>query len=419
MTLIDAVVATVAFRLFVALGIGALVGVEREKSKSAGFFAGSRTLPLVALLGALLNEFFTALLVPGFIALGLVVVVAYAGKVATQDDIGATTAVATLLTFVYGAMTTQSDEGLVMAVVLGIVTTSLLAAKPWMHGFAEGIEDRELTDMLKFLLVAPVALLLLPDREMDVLLGLNPSFVWLMVVFVSGISLGAYLLTKYVGHRRGVALSGILGGMASSTATSVSLSSRAKSEGVYMGVYAFAISIASMAMFPRVLIEVAVVNPSLLPTVAVPVVAMTVVGVVLAFVVFARDEEEETVDVEPSNPFRLRPAVIFGVFFGVVLLVSREGAGAFGDTGVYATAFFSGLADVDAITLSLGRLSAEGEIAETTATVGVVIGAAMNTLVKFGIAVFFGGRDLGKKVGLVLVTTAATGLVVVAGMSWL
>ena len=418
-TLTDALVATVAFRLFVALGIGALVGLEREKSESAGFFAGSRTLPLVALLGALLNEFFTALLVPGFVALGLVVVVAYAGKVATQDDIGSTTAVTVLLTFVYGAMTTQSDEGLVLAVVLGIVTTSLLAAKSWMHGFAEGIEEQELTDMLKFLLVAPVALLLLPDREMDALLGLNPSFVWLMVVFVSGISLGAYLLTKYVGHRRGVALSGILGGMASSTATSVSLSSRAKSEGVYTGVYAFAISIASMAMFPRVLIEVAVVNPSILPTVAVPVVAMTVVGIVLAFAVFARDEKDETVDVEPSNPFRLRPAVVFGVFFGIVLLVSREGAGAFGDTGVYATAFFSGLADVDAITLSLGRLSADGEIAGTTATVGVVIGAAMNTLVKFGIAVFFGGRELGKKVGLVLVTTAATGLVVVTGMAWL
>ena len=418
-TLTDALVATVAFRLFVALGIGALVGLEREKSESAGFFAGSRTLPLVALLGALVNEFFVDLLVPGFVALGLVVVVAYAGKVATQDDIGSTTAVTVLLTFVYGAMTTQSDEGLVLAVVLGIVTTSLLAAKSWMHGFAEGIEEQELADMLKFLLVAPVALLLLPDREMDALLGLNPSFVWLMVVFVSGISLGAYLLTKYVGHRRGVALSGILGGMASSTATSVSLSSRAKSEGVYTGVYAFAISIASMAMFPRVLIEVAVVNPSILPTVAVPVVAMTVVGIVLAFAVFARDEKDETVDVEPSNPFRLRPAIVFGVFFGIVLLVSREGAGAFGDTGVYATAFFSGLADVDAITLSLGRLSAEGEISRTTATVGVVIGAAMNTLVKFGIAVFFGGRELGKKVGLVLVTTAATGLVVVTGMAWL
>ena len=418
MTVTDAVVATVAFRLFVALGIGVLVGLEREKSESAGFFAGSRTLPLVALLGALLNEFFPGLLVPGFVGLGLIVAVAYAGKVLTHDDIGTTTAIATLLTFVYGAMATHSDEGLAMAVVFGIVTTSLLAAKPWMHRFVGRIEDKELTDMLKFLLVAPVALLLLPDREMNALLGLNPSFVWLMVVFVSGISFGAYILTKYVGHERGIALSGILGGMASSTATSVSLSSRAKTENVYTGVYAFAISIASMAMFPRVLIEVAVVNPSLLPTVAVPVGAMTVVGVVLAFVVFAQDDEEETVDVEPSNPFRLRPAVVFGVFFGVVLLLSREGAGAFGDTGVYATAFFSGLADVDAITLSLGSLSAEGEISRATATVGVVIGAAMNTLVKFGIAVFFGGRELGRKVGLVLVTTAGTGLIVVVVMEF-
>jgi uncharacterized membrane protein (DUF4010 family) len=417
--LVDAVVSTAGFGLFVALGIGALVGLEREKSESAGFFAGSRTLPLVALFGALLNEYFVDLLVPGLVALALIVAVAYAGKVATEGDVGTTTAVATLLTFVYGAMATRSEEGLVLAVVLGIVTTSLLAAKPWMHGFAERIDDEELTDMLKFLLVAPAALLVLPDREMDALLGLNPSFVWLMVVLVSGIGLGAYLLTKYFGHRRGVALSGVLGGMASSTATTVSLSSRAKTEKAYTGVYAFAISIASMAMFPRVLIEVAVVNPSLLPDVAVPVGAMTAVGVVLAFVVFVRGTDEDSVDVEPSNPFRIRPAVVFGVFFGVVLLVSREGAGAFGDTGVYATAFFSGLADVDAITLSLGSLSAEGEISGATATVGVIIGAATNTFVKFGIAAFFGGRELGKKVGLVLVTTALTGLVVVAGLSWL
>jgi len=417
-TLTDAVVASVAFRLFVALGVGALVGLEREKSESAGFFAGSRTLPLVALLGALLVEFFPDLLLPGFVTLGLVVAIAYVGKAVAHDDIGATTAVATLLTFIYGAMTTHSDEGLIMAVVFGIVTTSLLAAKPWMHDFVEGIEDKELTDMLKFLLVAPVGLLLLPDRKMDTLLGLNPRFVWLMVVFVSGISFGAYILTKYFGHKRGIALSGVLGGMASSTATTVSLSSKARDGNAFTSVYAFAISIASMAMFPRVLIEVGVVNPSLLPAVAVPVTAMIVVGVTLAFVVFARRDDEEEVDVEPSNPFRLRTAVVFGVFFGVVLLVSREGAGAFGDTGVYATAFFSGLADVDAITLSLGSLSAEGEISETVATVGVVIGAAMNTLVKFGIAAFFGGRELGRKVGFVLITTAGTGLIVVLVMEF-
>ena len=418
MEIIDAVVASVVFKLFVALGIGALIGIEREKSDSAGFFAGSRTLPLVALFGALVKEFFPELLVPGFVALGLVVVVAYAGKVFAHEDIGATTAVTMLLTFVYGAMAMHSDEGLVIAVVLGIVTTSILAAKPWMHGFAEGIEDREMTDMLKFLLVAPAALLLLPNSQMDLLFGLNPSFVWLMVVLVSGISLGAYLLTKYLGAEKGIALSGILGGMASSTATTVSLSSKAGRGGSFISVYAFAISIASMAMFPRMLIEVAVVNPSLLPTVAVPVGAMVVVGVTLAFVVFRRRADEETVELDTSNPFRLRPALLFGVFFAVVLLVSREGARAFGDSGVYATAFFSGLADIDAITISLSRLSADGEISETTAATGIVIGAVTNTLVKAGIAAFFGGRELGMKVAAVLVTTALTGLVVVVAMTW-
>ncbi len=415
--IVDTVVASPVFRLLIALGVGALVGLERERSDSAGFFAGSRTLPLVALLGSLVQYFFPSLLIVGFAALGLVVTVAYAGKIVVEEDIGATTAVTTLLVYVYGAMASHSEEGVVLAVVFGVVTTSLLAAKPWMHGLADRIEEREMVDILKFLLVAPVVLLLLPNRETDLLLGLNPSFVWLMVVLVSGISLGAYLLTKYFGAERGIALSGALGGMASSTATTVSLSSKAR-HGKLPSVYAFAISIASMAMFPRLLIEVAVVNPSLLPTVVVPVTAMAVVGVTLAVAVFRRRPEED-VELDLSNPFRLRPALLFGVFFAVVLLVSREGARAFGESGIYATAFFSGLADIDAITLSLSSLSADGEITEEVAATGIVIGAVTNTLVKAGIAAFFGGREVGKKVAFVLVASAATGLVVVLSMSWI
>ncbi|MFW5983815.1 MAG: MgtC/SapB family protein [Halobacteria archaeon] len=411
MELLDTVTASAVFRLFIALGIGALVGLEREKSGSAGFFAGSRTFPLVSLLGALLNGFFPELLLVGFAALSVVVTVAYAGKVAFEDDIGTTTAVTTLIIFVYGALTTESGEGVVLAIVLGIVTTSLLAAKPWMHSFADELSDQELIDMLKFLLVAPTVFLLVPDRELDALYGINPRFVWFMVVLVSGISLGAYLLRKYFGAERGIALSGILGGMASSTATSVSLSGRARRERSLTTLYAFAISVASMAMFPRVLIEVAVVNPSLLFGIGVPVAAMTVVGTLLAFaLLYGRDEEK--IEIEASNPFRIRTAVVFGVIFGVVLLFSRESARLFGESGVYATAFVSGLADADAIAISLSRLAGDGEIPASTATFGVVIGIVSNTLVKFGIAVVAGGRELGKQVGFVLVTTSAVGIVV-------
>jgi uncharacterized membrane protein (DUF4010 family) len=166
-----------------------------------------------------------------------------------------------------------------------------------------------------------------------------------------------------------------------------------------------------MAMFPRVLIEVAVVNPSLLVEVALPVGAMTVVGTVLAFVVL-RGRDDEGIEIEASNPFRIRTAVVFGVVFGLVLIFSREGARLFGESGVYATAFFSGLADADAIAISLSRLAEGGEVSASTATLGVVVGVVSNTLVKFGIAAVAGGRELGKKVGFVLVTTSAVGIVV-------
>lgn len=176
---------------------------------------------------------------------------------------------------------------------------------------------------------------------------------------------------------------------------------------------AFSIVVASIVMFPRALVEVAVVNPALLPRVVVPLGAMTGIGLLIAGGVYwqSRTEPEVTTDLE--NPFRLRPALFFGAIFAIVLLVSQSANTWFGDSGIYATAFLSGLADVDAITLTLSALEADGEISPSVATTGIVIGAIANTLVKAGLALLLGTVKLARRVIIALGIVSVVGIAAV------
>ncbi|QLG61855.1 MgtC/SapB family protein [Halorarum salinum] len=402
----------VVVRVAIAFGIGALIGLEREGSESAGTFAGSRTFPLFALLGALVGAFFPAMLPVVLAALAVPLTVAYAGKVWLERDLGLTTLTAALLVVVLGALTTHSERGAVIAIIVAGAVTALLSAKGTIHGFADRVDERERRASVKFVLVVLVVLPVLPDRELDVLFGLNPRFVWLMVVFVTGLSFLAYALSRAVGAERGIALTGVLGGFVSSTATTVSMAERASEAPTLSRMYAFATVVASIVMFPRALVEVAVINRALLPHVAVPLGAMTAFGAVVAAVVYWRATARTGVDsgTEVENPFRLRPALFFGAVFAVVLLVSELANTRLGPSGVYATAFVSGLADVDAITLTLSRLAADGSVSTDVAATGIVVGAIANTLVKAGLAWLLGPRRLA------ILVTAVLGAVSVVGI---
>jgi Predicted membrane protein len=291
-----------------------------------------------------------------FGALAVPLTVAYAGKVWSEGDIGLTTLVAALVTVVFGAMTMHSDRGAIIAIVVGGAVTVLLSVKGPVHEFADRIEKSERRASVKFILVVLVVLPTLPDRSLEVLYGLNPRFIWLMVFFVTGLGLVAYVLGQTLGPERGIALTGIVGGFVSSTATTVSMAEKTTQNATLYHVCAFAVVTASIVMFPRALIEVAVVNPDLLPGVAFPLGAMTVVGVAAAGMLYWRTASDETVEPEElDSPLRLQPALLFGAIFAAVLLVSKYANDWFGAPGVYATAFFSGLADVDAMTITLSH----------------------------------------------------------------
>jgi len=401
----------VVIHILLAGGLGALIGLEREQSESGGSFAGSRTFPLFALYGALVQVFFPGMLP---IAVGTLVVpltVAYVGKVWYEGDIGLTTLVAALITVVLGAMTMHSNRGAVVAIIIGGLVTVLLSVKDPVHEFADQIEESERRASGKFILVVLVVLPTLPDRSVDLLYGLNPRFVWLMVVFVTGLGFVAYVLGQALGPERGIAITGIVGGFVSSTATTVSMAEKTTQSATLYHVCAFAVVTASIVMFPRALIEIAVVNPELLPSVAVPLGAMTVVGTVAAGGLYWLTASDETVEAEElSNPFRLRPALLFGVIFAVVLLVSESANDWFGSSGIYATAFLSGLADVDAMTITLSQLAAEGTVSTDVATTGIVIAAVANTFLKAVLAWILGTPMLGRLVSVVLGVVVLSGL---------
>ncbi|MEF8902126.1 MAG: MgtC/SapB family protein [Halovenus sp.] len=402
----------VLLHLLLAGSLGALIGLEREQSESGGAFAGSRTFPLIALYGALVQAFFPALLP---LAVGILVVpltVAYVGKIWFEGDIGLTTLVAGLVTVVLGAMTMHSDRATVVAIVAGGTVTVLLAVKDPIHEFADRIKESERRASAKFILVVLVVLPGLPNRSLDVLYGLNPRFVWLMVVFVTGLGFVAYVLGQTLGPERGIAVTGMIGGFVSSTATTVSMAEKTTQSATLYHVCAFAVVTASIVMFPRALIEIAVVNPDLLSSVALPLGAMTGVGAVAAGVLYWRTATEETVEPEElKNPFRLQPALFFGIIFAAVLLVSEHANEWLGASGIYTTAFFSGLADVDAMTIALSQLAAEGSVSTQVATTGIVIAAIANTFVKAALAWVLGTSQLGRLVSLVLGVVVLSGLV--------
>jgi uncharacterized membrane protein (DUF4010 family) len=402
----------VVLHLSVAFGLGALVGLEREQSGSGGTFAGSRTFPLIGLYGALVQAFFPGALPLALALLVVPLTVAYAGKVRYEGDIGLTTLVAALVTALLGAMAMHSDRGAVVAIIVGGAVTVLLSVKDPLHEFAEEIEGSERRASVKFILVVLVVLPALPDRSLDVLYGLNPRFVWLMVVFVTGLGFVAYLLGRFLGPERGIALTGVVGGFVSSTATTVSMAEKTRQNATLYHACAFAVVIASIVMFPRALVEVAVVAPGLLPSAVVPLGAMTAVGAIAAVVLYWRTVTDESVEPgELRNPFRLRPALLFGAIFAAVLLVSEYANEWLGASGVYATAFVSGLADVDAMTITLSRLAAEGTISTEIATTGIVIAAIANTAVKAALAWILGTAELGRLVSIVLSIVALSGLV--------
>jgi uncharacterized membrane protein (DUF4010 family) len=382
-------------QLGIALGLGLLVGLQRERADSA--VAGFRTFPLVTLLGTM-----CAVLAASFggwvVGAGLIAVCALAvlGNVLEMKsgrvDPGVTTEVALLVMFGVGVF--LSVGPMPLAIALGGTVAVLLHYKPQMHSAAGRLGEKDFRAVMQFVLITLVILPVLPNQAYGPFAVLNPFHIWLMVVLIVGISLAGYVAFKLLGRRAGTLAGGLLGGLISSTATTVSYARRSKEVPETSQVAAGVILIASTVVFGRVLVEVAAVAPGFLAVAATPIgVVMAVMGS-LALVMLLRPHAGPAILPEPDNPTELKPALLFAGLYALVLLAVAAAKEFFGDRGMYAVAVLSGLTDMDAITLSVAQLVQQGGLAENTGWRLILVASMANMAFKAGMVAVLGSRAL-------------------------
>lgn len=403
-------------RLGVALAGGLLVGLQRqyaERASSNELVAGARSFALIGLAGglsALLAEQFAS---PLIIAIGLatvggVVAIGYLAEV-RDGDRGATTEVAALVIFLAGVLAGIGDA--TVAVAVAVATASLLALKPVTRSFVSRLDATDVTATLQFAVLVAIVLPILPREPIgpSPFDAASPFKIGLMVVFILGLSFLGYVLIQIVGPERGVELTGVLGGLVSSTAVTLTMSERSREGSGLLRALATAILLAWGIMYARVLVEVAVVNPELLRSVWLPIGAGGLVVLLWAAGTSRRRHSSADPSTERfTNPFRLGPAIQLGLLYGVVLIGSKALATGVGDAGVYLGAIASGLADVDAIAISMAELSrGAGSVPDDTAADAIVLATASNTLVKGGLVVAMGSRALRRTVGPAVLAAVA------------
>lgn len=397
--------------LALALGLGLLVGLQRQWS--AHPLAGIRTFALITVLGTLLGLLSQTLGV-WLLATGLggVVVLLVAGKVLAhlghQDELGLTTEIAALVMYGVGAALAQEQTEL--GLILGGGVAVLLQWKQPLHTLVGRFSEADIRAIFNLVLIALVILPILPDQSYGPYGVLNPFEIWLMVVLIVGVSLGGYIAYKFFGARAGTLLGGILGGMISSTATTVSYARRTRHTDEAVGLAAFVIVTASTIVFGRVIFEIAVVAPELLYAMTPPLlIVMAVMGGLAAVLYRLRGSEAEQAPLD-EDPSQLGPAVIFGLLYAAILFAVAAGRQWFGDRGLYVVAVISGLTDMDAITLSTAQLIKRGQLDIPTGWRMILLASLSNVVFKGAAVALLGHPRLLRRV------SAAFGLVLLCGL---
>lgn len=385
----------------VALAAGFLIGFEREWTHTLEgkrhAFAGARTFALVGLTGALcgLVDESAILAAAGLIAVSALTIFAYARESKAEDGRGGTTEIALFVTFLLGVAAGRGE--LLLAAAGAVAVAGALSLKDEVRRLAHALGARELHATIRFLAIAVLILPVAPDRDFGPHGVLNPRDLWYMVVLISGLSFVGYWLVKTQGPARGVMAAGLVGGLASSTATTLSLARMTRAGTAAPRAAAAGVVVANVVMVARIAIVLAAAAPALLANLAAPLAAAAAAGGVVALALWRSSLRAASSPgaVAVGNPFELKPALLFAGLLAVVSLASAVAAGRLGETGLFAVAFASGLADVDAMTLSAARGAMSGAMAIGPAGYAVLIAVAANIIAKGAMALGVGGKDVG------------------------
>lgn len=404
------------FSFGIAILIGALVGIEREKKKvdeREPTIGGLRTFMLIAMAGAIAAWLSVELSSPWIfisvgVVIGAVVVAGYILHVLGHPDAhGTTTEVAAVVVYLLGALPLFGYH--TIAVALAITMSALLAFKEPLHGAIERIGRDDMYAALKLLIATFVVLPVLPNSAIDPWGAVNPYRVWILVILISGLSLVGYVAARWLGEGRGMAVTGLVGGLVSSTAVTLSFAKTSREDPLDPSKaqsLAAGLLLSWAVMFARVLVLVAVAYRGLFVAVAAPMGAMCVASAVVAGLAYRRSRRASAPSAAESvplnNPFSLTPAVTFALLFTGVLLLVRLAQAYLPTNGVLAVAALAGLTDVDAITLSMAEFSRTGGDVGLAAT-AIAVAAITNTLTKCGMVVGLGAPALRRRV---LIATA-------------
>jgi uncharacterized membrane protein (DUF4010 family) len=406
-------------RLGLSIAVGFLIGLERgwrERDEEEGHrTAGLRTFTLIGLMGGIFGALSPTgnlvLLATGFVTLGVTVGAFMWREGQQKDDLSATSLVAAMLTYLLGAYAVLGD--LQVAAGAGVATVILLANKQFLHEWLTRISWPELRSGLLLAAMTFVLLPLLPDRTIDPWNVLNPHALWLMTILIAAVSFGGYAVVKLAGPKTGLIVAALMGGMFASTAVTLSLARLARDNAGHVRLLAGGILASGCAMFLRVLVVTGLINPQLSLAVAPILLVATVAMGILAFVfVSARNKTEikDHEEFELKNPFDLLEVLRFGALLTVITLAVGLARNQPGDNSVLAVAAVSGLADVDAVTLSVARF---GEVS-AGAVNAILAAVAVNTFAKAAYAWLIGGTRLG------LLTIGGSALALLtAMMAWL
>ena len=404
-------------KLGISLVLGLLVGLQRERSADGR--PGVRTFPLITVLGtvsAILSAEFGGWVMLGSM-IGVVAVLTFHRLVhlrKEEPDAGVTTEFAVLVMFCVGALLMVAPIAVPIAVGGGVAI--LLQFKPEMHRFAETLGNDDLKAIMQFVLITCIILPVLPNQTYGPYDVFNPWKTWLLVVLIVGMSLGGYIVYKFLGRDAGILLGGILGGAISSTATTVSYSRMARGKRDVTHVAAIVVLVASTVVFVRVLIEIAVVSPRFLSTSIIPITALMLMTAVPAVIMWYRVRKHPSQMPEQENPTQMKSALVFAAMYVVVLIALAAAKANLGTKALYVVSAISGLTDMDAITLSTADLANTDPTILADGWRLIIVAALANLVFKAAMVAVLGGRRLFLEVSLLFCIPMVSGILLLLYM---
>jgi uncharacterized membrane protein (DUF4010 family) len=402
---------TVYVQFGISVGLGLLVGLQRQWG--APHVAGLRTFGMITVFGTicarLSGQYGGWIVAAGLLAVAMMVIVGSVMKVrAGQIEPGLTTEIAAMVMYGVGAMLVL--ETYAPALMVGGGVAVLLHFKDRMIGIVHAFGEADLKAIMQLVLIAMVILPILPDKAYGPYGVLNPFRIWLIVVLIVGVSVGAFFVFKFFGAKAGTLLGGILGGIISSTATTVGYARRSRTRAESSNLAAAVVMIAATIVFLRLGFEISLVAPDALAALGAPLGAMTGwMALVTAGMLLAGRGQHTEAPVE-GRVAELKVAVVFGVLYAGILFAVAAARAHFGHAGMYSVAALSGLTDMDAITLSTAQLVEAGDIQADTGWRMILIGAMSNLVFKAGAVALLGSRAMLKRVALVFALSLAGGL---------